>query len=73
MTRTCTSPRCSAFAKALLASDKPGVARLIEEQRARQTRGNEVLAAALERIETRGLHERLLALADAAEGVVAEA
>ena len=35
--------------------------------RARQSRGNEVLAAALERVAERGLHERLLALADAAD------
>ena len=35
--------------------------------RARQARGNEVLAAALERTRERGLHERLLALADAAD------
>jgi CHAD domain-containing protein len=56
-----------AFSKALSAANKPGVARLIEEQRTRQTRGNEALAAALERVRERGLHERLLALADAAE------
>ena len=43
------------------------MARLVEDLRARQSRGNEVLAAALERAEERGLHERLLALADAAE------
>jgi CHAD domain-containing protein len=56
-----------AFSKALAAGNKPGVARLIEEQRARQSRGNEVLAAELERVRERGLHERLLALADAAD------
>ena len=56
-----------AFSKALAAANKPGVARLLEDQRARQSRGNEVLAAALERAQQRGLHERLLALADAAE------
>jgi CHAD domain-containing protein len=55
-----------AFSRALSAANKPGVARLIEEQRARQTRGNEALAAALERVRERGLHERLIALADAA-------
>jgi CHAD domain-containing protein len=55
------------FSKALLAANKPGVARLVEDQRARQTRGNEVLATALERIEERGLHGRLLALADEAD------
>ena len=41
--------------------------RLIEDLAARQARGNEVLAAELERAEERGLHERLLALADAAD------
>jgi CHAD domain-containing protein len=56
-----------AFSKALLAANKPGVARLIEEQRARQSRGNELLAAELERVRERGLHERLVALADAAD------
>jgi CHAD domain-containing protein len=55
-----------AFSRALSAANKPGVARLIEEQRARQTRGNEAVAAALERVRERGLHERLIALADAA-------
>jgi CHAD domain-containing protein len=56
-----------AFSRPLLASNKPGVARLIEDLRARQSRGNEVLAAELERARERGLHERLLALADAAD------
>jgi CHAD domain-containing protein len=55
------------FSKALTAANKPGVVRLVEEQRARQTRGNEALAAELERVRERGLHERLLALADAAD------
>jgi len=55
------------FSKALLAANKPGVARLVEDMRARQTRGNELLAAALERTRDRGLHGRLLALADAAD------
>jgi CHAD domain-containing protein len=55
------------FARALAAANKPGVARLVEEQRARQSRGNEELAAELERVRERGLHERLLALADAAD------
>ena len=56
-----------AFSKALVAANKPGVARLVEDLRARQTRGNELLAAALERTRERGLHERLHALADAAD------
>jgi CHAD domain-containing protein len=55
-----------AFSKSLAAANKPGVARLVEDLRARQTRANEALAAALERAGERGLHERLHALADAA-------
>jgi CHAD domain-containing protein len=55
------------FSKALVAANKPGVALLVEDLRARQTRGNEVLATALERIEERGLRGRLLALADDAD------
>jgi CHAD domain-containing protein len=56
-----------AFSKALAAANKPGVARLIEDLEERQARGNEALAAELERAEQRGLHGRLLALADAAD------
>ena len=41
--------------------------------RARQTRGNALLAAELERAWERGLHERLLALADAAGAVEPDA
>jgi CHAD domain-containing protein len=55
------------FAKAAPAAARPGVARLVEDLRARQAGGNELLAAALERAAERGLHDRLLALADAAE------
>jgi hypothetical protein len=40
---------------------------MIEDLEARQARGNAVLAAELERAEERGLHGRLLALADAAD------
>jgi CHAD domain-containing protein len=60
------------FSRALAAANKPGVARLVEEQRALQTRGNEALAAMLERVRERGLHERLLALADAADATEEE-
>ncbi len=56
-----------AFSKSLAAANKPGVARLIQELEERQARGNEVLAAELVRAEQRGLHGRLLALADAAD------
>jgi hypothetical protein len=40
---------------------------LVAEQQGRQARGNEILAAELQRVEDRGLHGRLLALADAAD------
>jgi CHAD domain-containing protein len=56
-----------AFSKSLTAANKPGVARLIEALEERQARANDVLAAELERVEQRGLHGRLLALADAAD------
>jgi CHAD domain-containing protein len=55
------------FSKSLTAANKPGVARLIEDLEERQARGNEVLAAELERAAQRGLRGRLLALADAAD------
>jgi CHAD domain-containing protein len=55
------------FAKALTATNKPGVNALIAEQEERQARANEALAAELQRAEDRGLHGRLLALADAAD------
>ena len=55
------------FATKVTAAQRPGVERLLERQRARQAKGNEILAAELERVERRELHERLLALADLAE------
>jgi CHAD domain-containing protein len=55
------------FSKSLVAANRPGVARLIEELGERQARGNELLAAELERARERGLHGRLIALADAAD------
>jgi CHAD domain-containing protein len=55
------------FARALAAANRPGVARLVEDLRERQERGNELLAAELERASERGLHGRLIALADAAD------
>ena len=57
----------TAFAKALTPANRPGVTRLVEAQRERQAHGNQVLAGELARVEERGLHERLLALADAAD------
>lgn len=59
-----------AFARvrdALPSGDRTGVDALIDELRERQGRGNEALAAAIERARARGLHERLLALTAAAE------
>jgi CHAD domain-containing protein len=55
------------FAKALAPANRPGVAYLVDELRERQARANESLAAELERASHRGLHGRLLALADAAD------
>jgi CHAD domain-containing protein len=55
------------FASAVVPANRPGVRRLVAQQRERQRAGNEVLAVALGRIEQRGLHERLHALADAAD------
>jgi CHAD domain-containing protein len=54
------------FNKSLTPTNRHGVKRLIEDLEERQARANEVLAAELERIEQRGLHGRLQALADAA-------
>jgi CHAD domain-containing protein len=48
---------------------KAGVRALIDDLKERQARANDTLAAALQRAEDRGLHGRLLALADDAEGV----
>jgi CHAD domain-containing protein len=58
----------TAFSRSLGRTSRPGVARLIEELRERQANANVALAAALRRAEDRGVHERLLALADAADG-----
>jgi CHAD domain-containing protein len=58
------------FAAAQPAANRPGIARLTEDLRARQAAGNDVLAAELERMRERGLHDRLLALSDAAEGAL---
>jgi CHAD domain-containing protein len=57
----------TAFARAVVPAQRPGVRRLVAEQRARQAAGNELLAAALARAAERGLHGRLHAIADAAE------
>jgi CHAD domain-containing protein len=47
--------------------NRPGVAALLERRRAEQARGNEVLAAALDRSREDTLHARLHSLADGAE------
>jgi CHAD domain-containing protein len=56
-----------AFSRRITATQRPGVSLLIAEQQARQAAGNEILAEELRRAEERGLHGRLLALADAAD------
>jgi CHAD domain-containing protein len=55
------------FGAARPASERPGIERLVADLRARQARGNEILAGELERMRERDLHGRLLALCDAAE------
>lgn len=50
---------------------RPGVEALVEQLRARQVRGNDTLAAALEHVEECRLHERLYSLADGAEELLA--
>jgi len=55
------------FAHKVTATQRPGVERLLERLRARQARGNELLAEELERMERRDLRARLMALADSAE------
>jgi CHAD domain-containing protein len=60
-----------AFARAVVPAQRPGVRRLVAEQRARQAAGNQILAAELARAAERGLHGRLHAIADAADGPAA--
>jgi CHAD domain-containing protein len=55
------------FAAAATGAHRPGIAMLVERQRALQAEGNARLAAALEEMERRDLRGRLLALADAAD------
>jgi CHAD domain-containing protein len=54
------------LAAGLNGPDRVGIRSLISELRAEQERGNEILAAELERAEDMGLRERLRALAEAA-------
>ena len=55
-----------AFARTVQAANRPGVEALVERLRARQARGNDSLAAALEHARERDLHARLHSLADGA-------
>jgi CHAD domain-containing protein len=57
--------------KQMLAAYRPGIEALVEQLRARQARGNDILAAALEHAEEGRLHERLHSLADGAEELLA--
>jgi CHAD domain-containing protein len=60
-----------ALETAVQAANRPGIEALIERQRARQARGNETLAAALEHVRECELHDRLLSLCDGAEELIA--
>ena len=59
------------FEAQVQATLRPGIHALVARLRAQQTRGNEVLAAALEEIRANDLHERLRSLADGAEELLA--
>jgi CHAD domain-containing protein len=48
---------------ALPQGDRVGVKGIVDELRERQASGNETLAEAIDRVQRKGLHERLLALA----------
>jgi CHAD domain-containing protein len=61
-----------AFAEGQPAATRPGIARLTEDLRTRQARGNEILAAELERMRERDLHGRLMALSDGAEDAIGD-
>jgi CHAD domain-containing protein len=55
------------LAASVQATSRPGIEALVARQRARQVRGNEILAAALQDARDGDLHERLHSLADGAE------
>ena len=59
------------FEAQVQATLRPGIDALVARLRAQQTRGNEVLAAALEEIRANDLRERLRSLADGAEELLA--
>ena len=56
--------------KAFLVAYRPGLEAWSSVCAARQARGNEALAAALEHVGRRRLHERLHSLADGAEELI---
>jgi CHAD domain-containing protein len=59
------------LSKQMPAAFRPGLDALVEQLRARQARGNDTLAAALEHADECRLHERLHSLADGAEELIA--
>jgi CHAD domain-containing protein len=59
------------FEAAVQATNRPGIEALVDRLRARQARGNDALAAALERVRECELHDRLLSLCDGAEELIA--
>jgi CHAD domain-containing protein len=56
-----------AFEQQVQAAVRPGIDALVERLRARQARGNDTLAAALDHVQECDLHARLRSLADGAE------
>ena len=59
------------FEKHVQAAVRPGIEALVARLRARQARGNDTLAAALEHLRECNLHARLHSLADGAEELIA--
>jgi CHAD domain-containing protein len=59
------------FEKHVQAAIRPGIEALVARLRARQARGNDRLAAALEHLRECNLHARLHSLADGAEELIA--
>jgi CHAD domain-containing protein len=60
-----------AFEAAVQATNRPGIEALVERLRARQARGNDALAAALDHARECELHARLHSLCDGAEELIA--
>jgi CHAD domain-containing protein len=60
-----------ALEAAVQVANRPGIDALVKRLRARQTRGNDTLAAALEHVREAELHDRLLSLCDGAEELLA--